>query len=139
MSINVDWQGDCQFKVTTSGGFTVEVDAENTQAPCPTELLLSALGSCSATDVALYFQDKGVNLESLNNQVTYTLTDSEPRLYESANLHFTVKGQGITASDVELAARNAITQYCHVCLMLQPAIRITHSVEVIDSDRETAA
>jgi len=139
MSININWQGDCQFKVTTSGGFTIAVDAENTQAPCPTELLLSALGSCSATDVALYVQDKGINLESLNNQVTYTLTDSEPRLYESANLHFTVKGQGITASDVELAARNAITQYCHVCLMLQPAIRITHSVEVIDSDRESAA
>ena len=138
MSIHVDWQGDCQFNVTTTGGFTVEVDAENAQAPCPTELLLSALGSCSATDVALYFQDKGINLESLNNQVTYTLTDSEPRLYESVNLHFTVKGQGITTSDVELAARNALTQYCHVCLMLQPTIRITHSVEVINSDRESA-
>ncbi len=139
MSINIDWQGDCQFKVTTTGGFTIEVDAENAQAPCPTELLLSALGSCSATDVALYFQDKGISLESLNNQVTYTLTDSEPRLYKSANLHFTVKGQGITASEVELAARNAITKYCHVCLMLQPAIRIMHSVEVIDSARVTAA
>ncbi len=133
MSLNVEWQGDCQFKVTTNGGFIVNVDAESNVAPCPTELLLSALGSCSATDVVLYFQDKAAGLDSLNNHVTYTLTESEPRLYESVNLHFTARGKGVTEADLDVAVRNAISKYCHVCLMLQPAMKITHSVEIIDN------
>ena len=131
MSINVDWQKDCQFKVTTSNGFSIIIDAENEVAPCPTEVLLSALGSCSATDVMLYFKDKQAQLESLNNHLTYTLTQTEPRLYQSVNLHFTAKGEGITVAELERAAELAINQYCHVCLMLKPAIEITFSVEVL--------
>ncbi|TOA84018.1 osmotically inducible protein OsmC, partial [Vibrio parahaemolyticus] len=45
MSINIKWDGDCRFKVSTEGGFTFNVDATSEKAPCPTEVLLSALGS----------------------------------------------------------------------------------------------
>ncbi|MQC33007.1 OsmC family peroxiredoxin, partial [Vibrio parahaemolyticus] len=48
MSINIKWDGDCRFKVSTEDGFTFNVDATSETAPCPTEVLLSALGSCSA-------------------------------------------------------------------------------------------
>ncbi|MCZ8501014.1 hypothetical protein O9853_07600 [Vibrio lentus] len=43
MSLNVKWGGECQFKVTTEGGFNFDIDATSNQAPCPTEVLLSAL------------------------------------------------------------------------------------------------
>ncbi len=91
MSINVKWGGECQFSVTTEGGFNFNVDATSKTAPCPTEILLSALGSCSATDVVLILQEQGIEIQSLENSVTHTLTDDEPRLYKSANLHFVVQ------------------------------------------------
>ena len=131
MTIQVDWNKECQFNVTTSNGSVIAVDSENNTAPCPTELLLSALGSCSATDVVLYLQDQGVEVESLNNTVTHTLTDSEPRLYKSANLHLRVKGVGVTEAMVNAAAQQAVSKYCHVCLMLQPNIEVTYSAEII--------
>lgn len=131
MSINVQWAGNCQFKITTQGGFRLDVDSKSKVAPCPTELLLSALGACSATDVVLILQEQGFIVESLENCVTHVLTESEPRLYKSANLQFTVKGDGLSHAVVLSAAEEAIAKHCHVCLMLQPSIDISCSVQVI--------
>ncbi|PSW14498.1 osmotically inducible protein OsmC [Photobacterium rosenbergii] len=130
MSINVKWSGDCRFKVTTENGFGFDVDATSKQAPCPTEVLLSALGSCSATDVVLLLQEQGFEVVSLENKVTFTLTETEPRLYKTANLHFVVGGSGFSESNILLAAQEAVAKHCHVCLMLSPTIEITCSAEV---------
>ena len=130
MSINVNWKEKCQFTVVTSGGFTLDIDSESKSAPCPTEILLSALGSCSATDVALYFEDNNLELKKLTNELTYELTDTEPRLYKSVNLHFSIEATNVSGHQVEMAIKDAITKYCHVCLMLKPAMTITHSLDL---------
>ncbi|MCV5638904.1 OsmC family protein, partial [Escherichia coli] len=89
-----------------------------------------ALGSCSATDVVLLLQDQGFEVKGLENKVSFALTESEPRLYKSANLHFTVNGSGFKESDILRAAQEAVEKHCHVCLMLSPTIDITCSAEV---------
>lgn len=132
MSIQLTWTGDSQFNITTEGGFSFKVDATSNTAPCPTEILLSALGSCSATDVVLLLQKKGFNITHLENEVTYTLTEDEPRLYESANLHFTASGTHLTEDDIISAAQEAVSKHCHVCLMLQPTIAISCSAKVLE-------
>ncbi|MFM2591321.1 OsmC family protein [Vibrio sp. TBV020] len=133
MTIKVKWDSDCRFKVTTQDGFTFEVDATSNQAPCPTEILLSALGSCCATDVVLLLQERGFVIKSLENRISFTLTESEPRLYKSANLHFVVSGIDFIESDIVQAAEDAVEKHCHVCLMLAPAIKITCSAEVVEN------
>jgi len=130
MSIRVSWLKECQFKVTTRNGFKIQADADNKAAPCPTEILLSALGSCSATDVVMGLQEQGIELESFNSTLSYTLTTTEPQLYESVNLHFTVKAAKVSENQIASAANQAINKYCHVCLMLQPKINITFSIEI---------
>ncbi|MFD1009519.1 MULTISPECIES: OsmC family protein [Oceanisphaera] len=130
MSINIKWDGDCHFSVLTESGFTFNVDATSKKAPCPTEVLLSALGSCSATDVVLLLQEQSFEVKGLENTVTFALTESEPHLYKSANLHFTVHGCGFQESDILRAAQEAVEKHCHVCLMLSPTIDITYSAEV---------
>lgn len=130
MSINVKWDGDCRFKVLTEGGFTFNVDATSKKAPCPTEVLLAALGSCSATDVVLLLKERGFEVKNLENTITFALTESEPRLYKSANLHFVVSGSGFLESDILRASQEAVKKHCHVCLMLSPSIDITCSAEV---------
>lgn len=122
--------GDCRFKVSAEDGFTFNVDATTEKASCSTEILLSALASCSATDVVLLLQDQGVEVKGLENTVTFALTESEPRLYKSANLHFTVNGSGFKESDILRSAQGeAVEKHCHVCL-LSPTIDITCSAEV---------
>ena len=131
MSIQIHWQKACKFEVTTENGFKLAVDADSQSAPCPTEILLSALGSCSATDVVMGLQEQGIKIDSFSNTVTYTLTEQEPRLYKTANLHFAVKAQDVTEAQIKAAAEAAINHYCHVCLMSKPAIAISYTVEVL--------
>ncbi|PSW20549.1 osmotically inducible protein OsmC [Photobacterium sanctipauli] len=131
MAVSVSWLEDCQFNVVTEDKFEFTIDADGKKAPCPTEVLLSALGTCSATDVVMGLQDEGVELRQFENKLTYTLTESSPRLYESVNLHFVVKAANVTEEQVSAAANNALEKYCHVCLMLQPKIKVTHSVEIL--------
>ncbi|WP_286237550.1 OsmC family protein [Neptuniibacter halophilus] len=133
MSIQVKWNGDCRFKVTTEQGFSFDIDSTSEQAPCPTEVLLSALGGCSATDVVLILQEQGFEVTGLENSVTFTLTETEPRLYQSANLHFVVEGRGFSAADVLVAAREAVAKHCHVCLMLSPAMDITCTAAFLEA------
>ncbi|MDY0250966.1 MAG: OsmC family protein [Pseudomonas sp.] len=131
MSIDVIWQSDCRFNVVTEGGFEISIDSESKSAPCPTEILLSALGSCSATDVALYFKDNGIELKGLTNSLTYELTESEPELYKSVNLHFSIESEKAIEIQVKAAIEDAINKYCHVCLMLQPKMLVTYTLDII--------
>ena len=131
MGIKIEWSGDLEFEARTEGGFCVSIDGKDKRAPCPSQLLLSTLGACSASDVVSLLQDAGHTLESLENNVTYTLTDSKPRLYETANLHFVAKCEGLEESEVLAAAEEATSRLCHVCLMLRPVVDISCSAEVL--------
>ena len=131
MGIKIEWSGDLEFEARNEGGFCVSIDGKDKRAPCPSQLLLSTLGACSASDVVSLLQDAGHTLESLENNVTYTLTDSKPRLYETANLHFVAQCEGLEASELLAAAEEAMSRHCNVCLMLRPAIDISCSAEII--------
>lgn len=130
MAIRVSWQQGCQFEIETENGFKISADADGEHAACPTEILLAALGSCSATDVVTAIEASGAELHTLTNNLTYTLTAESPRLYKSVNLHFDIKGRGMTVDFVEQSIHRAIKRYCHVCLMLKPKIEVTFSVEL---------
>jgi putative redox protein len=73
----------------------------------------------------------GFELKSLNNRLAHQLTDSEPRLYKSVNLHFSIAAHGVTKIQVKTAIENALNKYCHVCLVLQTKILITYTAENI--------
>ena len=131
MGMKIEWSGDLEFEATTEGGFSVKIDGKDKSSPCPTQLMLSALGACSASDVVSILKNAGHVLESLENTVTYTLTDSKPRLFDTANLHFVAKCQGLEKSELLAAAKEAVEEHCQVCLMLRPAIEISCSAEVL--------
>lgn len=131
MTIDVSWQGDLRFNAVTEDGFEVFIDSDGRSAPCPTEILLAALGSCSATDVVAYFKDLDIELKGLTNCLTYELTESEPRLYKSVNLHFSIEGENVSKALAQAAVEDAINKYCHVCLMLKPSINNTYTIEIV--------
>ena len=122
MGVKIEWSKDLEFEARTEGGLSVSIDGKDRSSPCPTQLLLAALGACSASDVVSLLRNAGHSVESLENNVTYTLTDSKPRLFDSANLHFVAKCEGLKESELAAAAEEAVARHCHVCLMLGPAI-----------------
>ena len=131
MSIEVKWQGELRFQASNGQGYSISIDSDSQSAQCPTEVLLSALGSCSSTDVLLGLQEAGASITGFSNRLTYELTEEEPRLYRSVNLHFIIEGSDISNAQIKAAASNALEKFCHVCLMLQPKMALTYSYELV--------
>src|SRR5258708_35038036 len=63
----VKWIGEEKFVATSPSGHAMAMDSdrESNKAPGPMELLLMALGACTATDVVAVLEKKGERLGSL--------------------------------------------------------------------------
>jgi len=64
---SVKWIGEQKFVATSPSGhaMTVDSDRESNNAPGPMELVLLALGACTATDVVIILEKKRQKFESL--------------------------------------------------------------------------
>jgi putative redox protein len=96
----------------------------------PKELLLLALGGCTASDVISILQKKRVALEGLEIHVTAEQRDEYPQVFTGIHLEYVVQGDGVRPQDVERAIELSEKKYCSVSAMLRPAIPITWSYRI---------
>jgi len=96
----------------------------------PKELLLLALGGCTASDVISILQKKRVALDGLDIHVTAEQRDEYPQVFTAIHLEYVVRGDGIRPQDVERAIELSESKYCSVSAMLRPAIPITWSYRI---------
>lgn len=57
--------------------------------------------------------------------------EEAPRLFTHINLHFIVTGRDLKDAAVARAVDLSAEKYCSVALMLEKAVNITHSYEVV--------
>jgi len=64
---SVKWIGEEQFVATSPSGHAINIDSgrDSNTAPGPMELVLMALGACTATDIVSILGKKRQKLESL--------------------------------------------------------------------------
>ena len=76
------WQKDEKIEAKTPSGHILALDSdrETNTGPGPMELLLVALGSCTATDIVIILAKKRQKLESLEVSVSGERADSPPRV-----------------------------------------------------------
>ena len=96
----------------------------------PKELLLLALGGCTASDLVSILRKKRVALEDLEVHVTAEQSDDHPQVFTKIHLEFVVRGDDIRPEDVARAIELSETKYCPVNAMLRPAVTITSSYRV---------
>ena len=122
------------FLVTTPSGHTLALDTnkERSSAPSPVELLLVALGSCTATDVAGILAKKRQQVTSYIVEVSGTRRDEHPRSYTAMKVHHIVTGKSISTKAVADAIELSDTKYCSVAATLRPAVEIQTSFEIIE-------
>src|SRR5829696_8332319 len=81
---------DLFLGITPSGhALPLDTDSQRSSAPSPVELLLVALGACTATDVAGILAKKRQHVTSYLVEVTGQRRDEYPRRYTSMNNHHT--------------------------------------------------
>src|SRR5215216_7170649 len=122
------------FLATTPSGhaLAIDTDKERSSAPSPVELLLVALGSCTATDVAGILAKQRQQVTNYIVEVSGIRLDEHPRSYTSMKVHHIVTGKSISAKAVAHAIELSDTKYCSVAATLRPAVEIQTSFEIIE-------
>jgi putative redox protein len=106
--------------------------------PKPKELLLIALGGCTASDVVSILQKKRAPLEGFEMHLIANERDEHPRVFTDIHIEYVFYGERINPTDVERAIELSRTKYCAVSAMLRPSVDITHSYR-IESSKPIAA
>jgi len=124
---------DLFLGITPSGhALALDTNSERSSAPSPVELLLVALGSCTATDVAGILSKKRQHVTSYVVEVTGKRRDEYPRSYTSMNVHHILTGRSISAKAVADAIELSETKYCSVAATLRPTVEIQSTFEIIE-------
>jgi len=135
----VRFVADDLFVGITPGGraLVLDTNSQRSSAPSPVELLLVALGSCTATDVANILKKKRQQVTSYTVEVSGERRDEYPRSYTSMNVHHIITGTGISPKAVAQAIELSETKYCSVAETLRPQVEIHTTFEIIEAGRPT--
>jgi len=98
--------------------------------PKPKELLLIALGGCTASDVVPILKKKKVPLEGFEVHLTGNAREEHPQVFTDIHIEYVFYGEGINPLDVERAIELSTTKYCAVSAMLRPSVNITHTYRI---------
>ena len=119
--------------ITPSGNaLTLDIDHERSSAPTPMELLLVALGSCTAVDVISILQKKREAVKDYRVEVRGQRRDDHPRSYSRMEVHHIVRGRNISPKALAQAIELSETKYCSVAATLRPTAEILSTFEIIE-------
>lgn len=132
MQARVKWVEGLTFLGESSSGHQILMDGNSgDKAPSPMEMVLMAAGGCSAIDVVSILQKGRQNVTNCEVKLTSERREDAQRLFTHINLHFIVTGSDLKEAAVARAVDLSAEKYCSVALMLEKAVNITHSYEVI--------
>ena len=103
----------------------------------PMEVLLMALGGCTAMDVISILEKKRAVVEDFEIDVEAERADAHPRVFTKIHVRYVIVGAGVDPKDVERAIELSEQKYCSVSAMLRASAEVTSSFEIREppSDR----
>ena len=102
--------------------------------PRPKELILMALGGCTASDVVPILKKKRVPLDGFEINLTANIREEHPQVFTDVHMEYVFYGNGINPKDVERAIELSTTKYCSASAMLKASVNITHSYRIVSTD-----
>ena len=98
----------------------------------PMQLLLTALGGCSAIDLISILKKQKQELEDITITVTGDREkDTVPSLFREVHVHFSLYGN-LEEDKVKKAVSLAVEKYCSVAKTLEKTATVTHSFEIVN-------
>jgi putative redox protein len=128
----VKWMGGEEFRAAMPSGHAVALDSDrgHNQAPGPMEMLLAALGACTATDVVSILAKKRQKLEALEVEVSGKRAPQPPRVWTKIELVYRLRGK-LDDAAVRHAIELSEEKYCSVAAMLRKTAEISYRYEIL--------
>jgi putative redox protein len=130
-------EDDLFVGVSPSGhALALDTNHERSLAASTVELLLVALGSCTAVDVISILKKRRQVVTGYHVEVSGTRRDDFPRSYTTMTVHHVLRGKNISAKAAEQAIELSETKYCSVAATLRPTVEIHSTFEIIEDGSE---
>jgi putative redox protein len=132
----VHFAGEDLFVGISPSGHAQVLDTnhERGSAATPVELLLIALGSCTAVDVITILRKKRERVTEYRVEVKGERRAEHPRSYTRLEVRHVLRGHNLSEKAVAQAIELSETKYCSVAATLRPAAEIVSSYEIIAED-----
>ncbi len=128
----VKWIGEQKFLGISPSGHAVALDSdrESNKAPGPMELLLVALGACTATDVVIILEKKRQKLDALEVIASGERAADPPTVWTKLELLYRLRGR-LDEAAVKHAIELSEEKYCSVAAMLKKTATLTYRYEIL--------
>ena len=128
----VVWVQQEQFLATMPSGHAIPIDADraHNSAPGPMELLLAALGACTATDVVAILAKKRQKLERLEIAVSGERATEPPAVWTKLEIVYRLYGE-LDEKAVSHTIELSESKYCSVAAMLRKTAPISFRYEIL--------
>jgi putative redox protein len=129
---SVAWIGEQKFVATSPSGhaITIDSDRQSNKAPGPMELLLMALGACTATDVVIVLEKKRQRLESLEVICSGERAAKPPQVWTKLEVLYRLRGK-LDDAAVKHAIGLSEEKYCSVSATLKKTATLTWRYEIV--------
>ena len=131
----VQYAGNDFFIGISPGGHAlpIETNHERGVAATPMELLLMALGGCTAVDVIGILQKKREQITDYRVEVRGRRREDHPRSFNRLEVRHIVTGKSVSPKAVAQAIELSEQKYCSVAAALRPTAEIVSSYEIIEA------
>jgi putative redox protein len=128
----VQWAGEQKFMATSPSGHAIALDSDRTsnKAPGPMELLLMALGACTATDIVTILGKKRQKLDSLEVICSGERAPKPPTVWVKLEILFRLRGQ-LDDAAVRHAIQLSEEKYCSVSATLAKVASLSWNYEIL--------
>jgi putative redox protein len=135
--VSIKWTGKRQFIGTDSGKHTVVMsshDEDNHTGVKPSDMLLLALGACSAYDVITILEKKRYQLDGFDIVVKSSQDDDPPWTFRRILLEFRFKARGLKEKDARQAVDLSLEKYCSVAATVSGRADISYNIHIIEDE-----
>ena len=132
----VHYAGDDFFVGVTPSGHAqvMETNSARASAATPMELLLIALGGCTAVDVVSILKKKRERVTDYRVEVRGTRRDEHPRAYTRIEVRHLLRGRNLSERAVAQAVELSEEKYCSVAATLRPTAEIVSTFEITEDE-----
>jgi len=129
---SIKWIGEEKFVATSPSGHAITIDSDraSNKAAGPMELVLMALGACTATDVVSILKKKRQKLESLEVICSGQRAPEPPTVWIKLEILYRLRGR-LDEAAVKRAIELSEKKYCSVSAMLQKTATLTWRHEIL--------
>jgi len=129
---SIKWIGEEKFVATSPSGHAIAIDSDraSNKAAGPMELVLMALGACTATDVVSILKKKRQKLESLEVICSGQRASEPPTVWIKLEVLYRLRGV-LDEAAVKRAIELSEKKYCSVSAMLQKTATLTWRHEIL--------